>query len=304
MARRSDGERGRPVSASTVRAWVELARLSNAPTVVTNVLAGVAIGVASGGAMPAAGRVGALTGAMLLLYVAGMIGNDVVDATIDAAERPERPIPSGRVSRKAAAVAAGLAFAAGIAVAATFSVPVLALTVLLAVCIGLYDVIHKRVAGSVVVMGACRSLVYLVATAAVAWPPDWPVASSLAAIIGGYIVTLTIVARVEARREAGRRRWLALVPPLVVLAPLVVVTPTVWTWAFLAAAVAVAWMVLVARRLLTTPPRIGDAVQGWLAGICLLDALVLALLDQTNLVGVAWLCFAVTVVAHRRVAGT
>ena len=32
------------------------------------------------------------------LYLGGMVLNDVFDARLDAVERPERPIPSGRVS--------------------------------------------------------------------------------------------------------------------------------------------------------------------------------------------------------------
>ncbi|MEK6236577.1 MAG: UbiA family prenyltransferase, partial [Planctomycetales bacterium] len=39
-----------------------------------------------------------LLAASSLLYVAGMILNDVFDVEQDAKERPERPIPSGRIS--------------------------------------------------------------------------------------------------------------------------------------------------------------------------------------------------------------
>lgn len=52
------------------------------------------------------------------LYWAGMALNDYADATIDAVERPERPIPSGRVARRTAlATACGLT-AAGLGLAA------------------------------------------------------------------------------------------------------------------------------------------------------------------------------------------
>lgn len=40
-----------------------------------------------------------LTLCSALLYTAGMVLNDVVDAEVDARERPERPIPSGKISR-------------------------------------------------------------------------------------------------------------------------------------------------------------------------------------------------------------
>ncbi|WP_375373510.1 UbiA family prenyltransferase, partial [Micromonospora sp. ATA51] len=44
----------------------------------------------------------ALAGASVLLYWAGMAANDWADRHLDAVERPERPIPSGRVSPPAA----------------------------------------------------------------------------------------------------------------------------------------------------------------------------------------------------------
>ena len=40
---------------------------------------------------------------MALFYTAGMILNDVADLEVDRRERPERPLPSGAVSRTALA---------------------------------------------------------------------------------------------------------------------------------------------------------------------------------------------------------
>ncbi|MDD1689414.1 MAG: geranylgeranylglycerol-phosphate geranylgeranyltransferase [Methanoregula sp.] len=65
---------------------------------------------------------GTLVPAALLLFVvvvlitaAGNVINDYYDAEIDAVNRPDRPIPSGQVSRNAALWYAFLLFAAGIA---------------------------------------------------------------------------------------------------------------------------------------------------------------------------------------------
>ena len=57
------------------RAWAELARLSNAPTCVTNVLVGVAL---AAGPMRWTAAV-AMSVSILLLYVAGMALNDAFD---------------------------------------------------------------------------------------------------------------------------------------------------------------------------------------------------------------------------------
>ena len=98
----------KPIGA-TIRDYAELARVSNLPTTFTNVLVGCAIG--SFGLPPrGTGGLGDFPWiklpvvwlAIACLYTAGMALNDVIDAPIDAMERPNRPIPSGRISRRAA----------------------------------------------------------------------------------------------------------------------------------------------------------------------------------------------------------
>ena len=74
---------------------LRLGRVSNLPTVWTNMLAGI---ILVGGAADDP-RVWPMAGAMSLFYVGGMYLNDAFDADIDAIERPERPIPSGQVRR-------------------------------------------------------------------------------------------------------------------------------------------------------------------------------------------------------------
>ena len=94
------GDGGRCPPYGKLRAWLELSRISNLPTCFTNVLVGVAIG-AGPGALPW-GRAALLSGAIGLMYVSGMALNDVVDVERDRGQRPDRPIPSGRISRAAA----------------------------------------------------------------------------------------------------------------------------------------------------------------------------------------------------------
>ena len=85
-----------------IKTALQLGRVSNLPTVWSNVLAGVALA----GASPLNGYILPLILAMSLAYIGGMFLNDAFDRKTDATERPERPIPSGAV--KAAEV-----FAAG-----------------------------------------------------------------------------------------------------------------------------------------------------------------------------------------------
>src|SRR5207247_84954 len=79
-----------------LRTLLLLGRISNLPTVWSNCLAGWII---SGG--------GELARLLLVcigtssLYVGGMFLNDAFDADFDRQHRPERPIPSGAISRSA-----------------------------------------------------------------------------------------------------------------------------------------------------------------------------------------------------------
>ena len=81
----------RPVWSRRLYGHLSLARVSNSPTVVTNVLAGAAL--AGGQGAPAA----LLALAMVLFYTAGMYLNDLCDLARDRRERPERPLPSGLI---------------------------------------------------------------------------------------------------------------------------------------------------------------------------------------------------------------
>ncbi|WSY19112.1 UbiA family prenyltransferase (plasmid) [Embleya sp. NBC_00896] len=95
------------------RAFAELVRAPAALSVPGDVL----VGAAASGGLPR-GREVALPVASVCLYWAGMALNDYADRDLDAKERPERPIPSGRISPgEALATAAGLT-AAGVALGA------------------------------------------------------------------------------------------------------------------------------------------------------------------------------------------
>src|SRR2546429_3915285 len=77
---------------TSLRDLVELVRAPAALSVPGDALAGAA---AAGVLRP---RTAGLSAASVCLYWAGMAANDWADRELDAKERPERPIPSGRVS--------------------------------------------------------------------------------------------------------------------------------------------------------------------------------------------------------------
>ena len=81
------------------RAYFELMRFPAVFTAVADVMMGYL--VTHGNLQP--GHVFALSlVASISIYLAGMVLNDVFDAEVDARERPERPIPSGRIALRMA----------------------------------------------------------------------------------------------------------------------------------------------------------------------------------------------------------
>ncbi|WP_422773777.1 SCO3242 family prenyltransferase [Plantactinospora sp. WMMC1484] len=134
----------------------DLAELVRAPAALS-VPGDVVAGAAAADALDR--RVPGLAGASVLLYWAGMAANDWADRELDARERPERPIPSGRVSPGLAlGVSAGLT-AAGIGLAGLAGGRrALAVAVPLAGTIWAYDLRAKNTPAGPAVMAACRGL--------------------------------------------------------------------------------------------------------------------------------------------------
>ncbi|MEX1011168.1 MAG: UbiA-like protein EboC [Balneolaceae bacterium] len=148
---------------SRARAWLELSRPANIVTAFADILAGVSI--AGGGLYLLGGSPVGLaegTGWLLLatfgLYGGGVVLNDVFDAELDQMERPERPIPSGRVTVVAAAIYGAGLLLLGLMAALQVSMVSggVALAVIAAILI--YDIRAKKgdFTGPLV-MGLCRS---------------------------------------------------------------------------------------------------------------------------------------------------
>jgi 4-hydroxybenzoate polyprenyltransferase len=133
-------------------AYLQLLRPANIITAWADILAGVA---AAGGFVPASilWLLLATTG----LYGGGVVFNDVFDAELDAQERPERPIPSGRASRIGATWLGSLLLIVGVAAAAQVSLWSGALAMAIAISALLYDAFgkHHPIFGPIN-MGFCR----------------------------------------------------------------------------------------------------------------------------------------------------
>lgn len=174
---------------TAVKAALRLARVSNLPTVWSNVLAA---SVLAGGMVPAG--LALVLVAMSALYAGGMVLNDAFDRDIDARERPERPIPSGQISLAAVWVIGGALLAVGVLVLASFGARAAAGALTLAAAIVVYDAWHKGNPLSPLVMGLCRALVY-VTTALAAGADLTPAVLGAALALLVYVVALTQLAK-------------------------------------------------------------------------------------------------------------
>jgi 4-hydroxybenzoate polyprenyltransferase len=168
---------------------LQLIRLPNVFTAPSDVAMGMAV---SGVALTPS--LAALLLASACAYAGGMALNDACDAPLDARERPERPIPSGRISRATAFGLAAVLLALSIGLAATAGWRTFVVSLLLVAAIVLYDAAAKGTAAGPPVMASCRALNVGVGIAlgALAWA-----AVGAAAVVFAYVLILTLVSRFE-----------------------------------------------------------------------------------------------------------
>ncbi|BBO87578.1 UbiA family prenyltransferase [Desulfosarcina ovata] len=138
------------------RDLLELVRIPGIFTAQADILAGFFIAGAAASNMPA---LLLLIVASSCFYAAGMALNDAFDATIDARERPGRPIPSGRIERRTAfSIGFGL-LCVGLLFSLSAGWPSFLVGLLLAVAICSYDGAMKQHDWlGPANMGACRYL--------------------------------------------------------------------------------------------------------------------------------------------------
>jgi 4-hydroxybenzoate polyprenyltransferase len=174
-----------------VRAYLELVRPANVVTALADVLAGYA--VVRGEALAA---LASLLLSTACLYAGGVVLNDVCDRRVDAVERPERPIPSGRVAARKAGFFAAVLLAAGVGAAAMASATGALAAAGVALLVITYDAAAKRhpVLGPIT-MGACRAATLLLGMAAV--PALMPAHAPLMLLPLVYIAAVTAVSRGE-----------------------------------------------------------------------------------------------------------
>src|SRR5690606_9007592 len=130
------------VPQSQARAWLDLARAGNFPSVWSNVLAALVLSSGATETWPPARVIVLALVAGSLAYARRTTLNDVADVRFDSIHRPERAIPRGIVARSTAAWVGGMELALGLGLLVAMGAsPLIAGG--LGVTIVLYDWIHK-----------------------------------------------------------------------------------------------------------------------------------------------------------------
>jgi len=191
-------------------AWWQLLRAGNVFTAVSNIVAGFLL--VRGEWQPILPLVFLILSSAAL-YLAGMVLNDVFDLADDRVERPERPLPSGRIDPSLAKLVGwGLMIdglcAAGVAAWLLRSWLPILIAVLLASAIIAYDAVLKKTTLGPLAMGACRSLNVLLGASVVLHSPDKNAAYLYALLLGIYTIGLTLLARNEAG-SAEIQKWVS-----------------------------------------------------------------------------------------------
>jgi len=195
----------RPRPGWVIRDYMELMRLPNVFTAMADVAMGFLF-VQPIVAQSDSWALGLLIAASSMLYIAGVVLNDVFDLETDRTERPERPLPSGRISLRAARWVGWKFLLLGVLLGtgASFFVGQMrpgVVVALLATCILLYNAWLKRTPLGPLAMGACRMLNVMLGMSVLDAPlqaEHWLVAGA----IGVYVAGVTWFARTEAQRSS------------------------------------------------------------------------------------------------------
>lgn len=298
---------------SESQAWFKMLRISNAPTIFSNVMVGLALAIQSQAEMYEAvlasprleylKPLGVISIALLLIYFSGMIFNDAADAAWDKKNRPDRPIPIGVIRKRDAWLTASFMLGCGVLLSGMYQwTGAMVLTILLALTVVAYTFLHRWLIPAVVLMALSRAAVYVIVMTALRPPPPFVHLLGFCIAIGVYTALLTFIGRKE-HTGGLKHAWLVLlmlIPPCI---PIVMYGDgNVFVWFMLVAFTA--WMVLAWRdfRLSTSQPVAG--MHKLLAGFCLLDCVLIASTGEFSIMIVSLICFVFTVAAHRKVMGT
>ncbi|TLU99075.1 UbiA-like protein EboC [Dyadobacter luticola] len=197
---------------STLKPYLQLTRPANLVTAIADILAGLAIAQFAFSDFSPAWLVLSTLG----LYGGGVVMNDVFDAKLDSIERPERPIPSGRVPLSAAATMGISLLLLGIIAAGIFSIQSGMIAIVIAVLTVLYNRFAKHhVFFGPLTMGMCRGGNLILGMSVL--PESFQKWGLIALLPIAYIGAITLISQDEVHGGKKRTLYIAALLYLIVL---------------------------------------------------------------------------------------
>ena len=144
------------VESSNFKNYLLLIRLPNLFTLPSNILLGFVLVTTFTLTITSAVQIFILVAISTLLYCVGLVLNDLFDYEIDKKERPNRPLASGKISRKIAIIIVTIFTAIVLILSLLVSVTTLGISVLLLVIIFGYDKYLKNTNAGPFTIAAAR----------------------------------------------------------------------------------------------------------------------------------------------------
>ncbi|WP_318312517.1 UbiA-like protein EboC [Flagellimonas crocea] len=265
-----------------LKAYLQLCRPANLPTAAADIIAGVSVAGLFGGLnafeMPLVGSFTflLLVLASVFLYAGGVVLNDVFDIEIDKVERPERPIPSGRVTLQKARLFGYVLLLIGTGFAFLVNTDCGVISILLALAILSYDKFAKHHAFfGPLNMGICRGLNLFMGMSLMNVGSYWPYV--FIPVI--FIFAVTMISRGEVHGKNKGNILLAGLLYLVVIFEVfylhqVYANGDLWYMLFLALFAFMVFNPLIRAYHNNKPGNIKKAVKAGVLSIILLDAAI------------------------------
>ena len=154
------------VESSNFKNYLLLIRLPNLFTLPSNILIGFILVSTFTLTITSVIQVLTLVTISILLYCVGLILNDIFDYEIDKRERPNRPLASGKISRKIAIIIATIFTAIALILSLLVSVTTLSISLLLLVIIFGYDKYLRNTSAGPFTIAAARVTNVMLGTSA------------------------------------------------------------------------------------------------------------------------------------------
>jgi len=289
-----------------IKTLATLGRISNLPTVWTNILTATIVVQSSTSpqenlSSPDIYQILIVLVALSFMYIAGMFLNDAFDIDWDKKNNNMRPIVRGEISLKSVWIIGCLLLLLSLClILSQNNKPASIAAIALIGAIILYNALHKKFPAAAFIMGFTRFGVYIISALLLAKLNTTLIIIASALLL--YITGVTYLARQE-QINTNTRRW-----PLILLSTPVLFTiaysytiPLYWVLTIIYSA----WIFIqIKTKIFSTAPDVRAGIGGLLAAIPLVDGLYLASVNALAPSIICILVFLLVPLLHKIISGT